>query len=91
MQTTKPLQGARCDALSGNDKDVCIKQAKAHQKPVLKQMPMSRMKPTKRLKDAREDKAAAAQYKVAKEKCDAMLINSEKDACQERAKATYGQ
>lgn len=79
---------ARCDTLSGNDKDVCIKEAKAG-KTATKADAATVHKTTEAKKDARDEKLEA-QYKVAKEKCD-VLKGSEKDACQERAKATYAQ
>jgi len=79
---------ARCDTLSGNDKDVCIKQAKATKEGAKADANVAH-ETKEATKDAREDKLTA-QYKVAKEKCD-VLSGSEKDACQERAKATYGQ
>ena len=79
---------ARCDTLSGNDKDVCIKEAKAG-KTATKADATVAHKTTEAKKDARDDKLEA-QYKVAKEKCD-VLKGDEKDACQQRAKAAYGQ
>jgi hypothetical protein len=77
---------ARCDALSGNDKDVCIKEAKAA-KTAAKADATTGHKSIEAKKDAQEDKMEA-QYKAAKEKCD-YLKGNEKDACQERAKAAY--
>ena len=79
---------AHCETMTGNDKDVCIKEAKAS-KASAKADATTAHKTKEANKDAREDKMEA-EYKVAKEKCDSMT-GAQKDACQERAKATYGQ
>lgn len=77
----------RCDAKTGNEKDVCVKEAKAAQvsaKADAKAMEKSSV--------ARNDAAADkrdANYKVAIEKCDAMA-GAAKDRCQADAKSTYG-
>ena len=78
---------AKCDAHSGNAKDVCVKEAKAmHTKAVVD---------AKASKEIREIKSEAshdkhdADYKVALEKCDA-LAGTSKDACIANAKSTYG-
>jgi hypothetical protein len=77
-----------CDKLSGNTKDICVKDAKA--------------KRTSTEADAKADKTSAeahkdanneklkAEYKAANERCD-NLGGSEKTACQDRAKAKYNQ
>lgn len=65
----------RCDALSGNEKDVCEEKAKA-----------DRDKSEADLDAAKEK--AKADYKVAKEKCDAMSGDA-KDACMDAAKAQH--
>lgn len=79
---------ARCDALSGNEKDVCIEKAKAAKKES-KADASATHKTREARKDAQEDRNDA-EYKVAKEKCDAMKGN-DKDACVDRAKAMYHQ
>ncbi len=77
----------RCDAKTGNEKDVCVKEAKAAQvsaKADAKAMEKSAV--------ARNDAAADkrdANYKVAIEKCDAMA-GAAKDRCQADARSTYG-
>jgi hypothetical protein len=77
-----------CDTLSGNDKDVCVKAAKAkHTKSDADAK--AQHKASDARKDANEDKLEA-DYKTAKERCD-NFSGSEKDACQERAKAKYNQ
>lgn len=77
-----------CDTLSGNDKDVCVKAAKA-KLTAAEADAKAQHKASDARKDANEDKLEA-DYKVAKERCD-NFSGSEKDACQERAKAKYHQ
>jgi hypothetical protein len=77
-----------CDTLSGNDKDVCMKQAKAN-KTKADADAKTRHETREAAMDGKEDKMES-QYKVAKEKCDA-LSGAEQDACVSRAKATYHQ
>ena len=76
----------KCGALSGNDKDVCMKEAKAHYVHATEDAEAA-MKSTKAGAEATEDKMAA-DYKVAKEKCDAMSGEARK-ACIADAKAQY--
>jgi hypothetical protein len=84
----------KCDDLSGNQKDVCVKQAKANHtkmKGDAKVMKVSDKAAEKRAdarKDANED-TRDAQYKVAVEKCDAMS-GAAKDTCVKNAKVRYG-
>ena len=88
----------KCDDLSGNAKDVCVKDAKvgytkakddakiakvATDTSNTKSEKMSDVK-----KDARADEKEAM-YKAAKERCDA-LTGAPKDACQNDAKVKFG-
>jgi hypothetical protein len=78
----------RCAALTGNDKDVCMQQAKA----VLITAQADARADKKMIEaraDARNDKLTAA-YKVALEKCDA-FAGAAKDQCVSAAKSGYGQ
>ena len=77
-----------CKARQGNDKDVCMKEAKAAHVKVTADAKAKR-KSAAATADAREDKTDA-NYKVAKEKCDAMSGDS-KDACIREAKMKYHQ
>ncbi|MDB5777275.1 MAG: TolA multi-domain protein [Herbaspirillum sp.] len=79
---------AKCDAMKGNDKDVCMKEAKAAQTSAKADAKAARKTGNAR-SDAAEDKNAA-NYKTAKEKCDAMSGNA-KDACISKARADYKQ
>jgi hypothetical protein len=88
----------KCDDLKGNDKDVCVKQAKAAHTKARAEAKVEKVdnktamksadKRADARKDARED-TRDAQYKVAVEKCDAMS-GAAKDQCVKDAKAHYG-
>jgi hypothetical protein len=77
---------ARCEAKTGNDKDVCIKEAKAAETRA-KADAKANQKVAAAREDAREDKMDA-DYKVAIEKCDS-LSGAAKDSCVSSAKAKY--
>jgi hypothetical protein len=74
----------KCDDMSGNDKDVCVKQAKAvHAKG------LAEAKLGKKIGEARSDAAGTvrdANYALAAEKCDAMSGDA-KASCLAAAKA----
>jgi hypothetical protein len=113
----------KCDELTGNNKDVCVKEAKAARTkakadakvnkaqadanrpaatnpvtgatgatPVTGPTSMTGTSPANNVatvrKDAAEEKREA-DYKVAKEKCDALAGNA-KDSCESAAKSRYG-
>jgi hypothetical protein len=78
---------ARCNALTGNEKDVCVSQAKA----MLISVQADAKADSKTMEaraDARADKETAA-YKVALEKCDA-FAGAVKDSCVSAAKTQFG-
>jgi len=77
---------AKCGARTGNDKDVCIKEAKAAEVKA-KADAKATQKIASVRKDAAEDKMDA-EYKVAVEKCDAQT-GAAKDSCVTAAKARY--
>ncbi len=79
---------AKCDAKTGNDKDVCVKEAKATETKATVDAKATEKVAAIR-EDAREDKMNA-EYKVAIEKCDS-LSGPAKDACVAKAKAQYKQ
>ena len=81
------LAKERCDAKTGNEKDVCVKEAKAAQTR-MKADAKATEKSTVARRDASEDKRDA-DYKVAMAKCDGMAGNA-KDTCQRSAKASFG-
>jgi len=88
----------KCDDMSGNQKDVCVKQAKAAHTKAKADAKVARTdrdatrtaenKRANAREDARED-TRDAQYKAAAEKCDAMS-GAAKDQCVRDAKAHYG-
>ncbi len=77
-----------CKAKQGNDRDVCKKEAKAEHVKATGSA-KARLKSKDAVADARDD-TMVAQYKVAKEKCDA-LSGDAKDACVRDAKMKYHQ
>ena len=77
----------RCDDKAGNDKDVCIKEAKAMMTRTVADARATK-KGTEARMDANKDKRDA-DYKVAAEKCDAMS-GDPKAACVADAKARFG-
>jgi hypothetical protein len=78
---------AACDAMSGNPKDVCLKQAKGKEK-IAKAELDARANPSERTQRKVEEAKADAKYEVAKERCDDMKGN-EKNACEKQAKADH--
>jgi hypothetical protein len=77
----------KCDDLAGNDKSVCVKEAKAVQTKALVDARMS-----KDIRETRKDGAmdkADADYNVALQKCDA-LSGDAKSACVAAAKSQFG-
>jgi hypothetical protein len=78
---------AKCGALAGNDKDVCVSQAKAALIAAQADAKADR-KAIEARSDAREDKRTA-EYKVAMEKCDA-FAGAAKDSCVSTAKVQFG-
>lgn len=81
------VERERCDDLKGNEKDVCIKTAKATRTKATANLQLN-----KEVASARTDAADAkrdADYKVAAEKCDA-LSGDAKTACVNTAKAKFG-
>jgi hypothetical protein len=88
----------KCDDLTGNAKDVCVKEANATHVKATADAKVDRVaadtqktaseKTADARKDAAEDKRDA-DYKVAVEKCDA-LAGAAKDTCIKDAKARFG-
>jgi hypothetical protein len=77
----------KCDDKAGNDKDVCVKEAKAVETKALADAKMGK-EIGEAKKEATEDKRDA-DYKVAVEKCDAMSGDA-KTSCVAAAKAKFG-
>ena len=86
-ETTYAVAKEKCDDKAGNDKDVCVKEAKAVEVKALADAKMG-----KQIGEAKADAGDAkrdADYKVAAEKCDA-LTGDAKGACIVSAKARFG-
>ena len=88
----------KCDDLSGNPKDVCVKEAKAGlvkgkaDAKVDRVTAVTRQEASTKQFEARKDASADkrdAEYKVAIEKCDA-LAGTAKDTCVSNAKVQHG-
>jgi hypothetical protein len=97
-QATYDVALEKCNSLSGNSKDVCVKEARAELVKGKANAKVDRVtaathkdaaaKQADARKEANADKRDA-EYKVAIEKCDA-LAGSAKDACVSNAKVQYG-
>jgi len=86
-EATYDIAKEKCDDLSGNAKDVCVKEAKASETKA-----KADAKASEKVGDARKDAAddkRTAEYKVAIEKCDA-LAGDAKSNCVAAAKSSYG-
>jgi len=86
-ESTYAVAKERCDDKVGNDKDVCVKEAKAVEVKAL-----ADIKLVKEVRAAKTDAATDkmnADYKVANEKCDA-LAGDAKSQCVAAAKMKFG-
>lgn len=97
-EATHNIAKEKCDDLSGNAKDVCVKEADAALTKVKADAKVDRVAADTRddatMKEAEARRQAAADkrdadYKVAAEKCDA-LSGSAKSTCISEAKMRYG-
>lgn len=86
-ETAYEVAKERCDDKAGNDKDVCVKQAQADKEKAMADIKLGH-DTRGASKDAKEDKREA-DYKVAKERCDA-LSGDAKDSCVANAKRAHG-
>jgi hypothetical protein len=77
----------KCDSKSGNEKDICLKEADAKKTSTISAA-KEHEKIAEARADAREDQAKA-DYKVAIEKCDAMS-GAAKNNCTASVKSKYG-
>lgn len=86
-KTAYDVAKEKCDDKKGNDKSVCVKEAKAVETKALADIKMGKQMGEAK-KDAAEEKRDA-DYKVAVEKCDAMSGDA-KANCIAAAKAKFG-
>jgi hypothetical protein len=77
----------KCDDKAGNDKDVCVKEAKAIETKALADAKFD--KKVEKADKAANEATTDANYKVAIEKCDA-LAGDAKSSCVANAKARFG-
>ncbi len=77
----------KCDALKANAKDICMKEAKGHEK-VAKAELEAQYKPSEKAQYNARVAKADADYDVAKERCDDQTGNA-KDVCKKDAKAAH--
>jgi hypothetical protein len=78
---------AKCDSMSGQEKDICQQQAKSDEK-VKKAELDAKYDPTPRKLRNVEDQRAEAKYEVAKAKCDLQGGKAD-NACKDKAKAEH--
>lgn len=76
-----------CDAYKANAKDICVEEAKGHEKVAKAELEVNYNPSAKHDYDLRMAKAEAA-YEVAKEKCDDASGNA-KDVCIKEARSQY--
>lgn len=94
-ETDYEVAKQKCDDKGGNEKDVCLKEAKAAETKakadaeVAKESSKGQEERVEAKKEAAEQ-TREADYKVAKEKCDA-LAGDAKDLCVKEAEARFGQ
>lgn len=77
----------QCDALSGNPKDICVKQAKGHEEVARAELE-AQYRPSDKSHFQLAKARADARYAVAKEQCDDLSGNP-KDVCVKDAKAAH--
>jgi hypothetical protein len=75
----------RCNALSGNEKDLCVAEAKGRQKVAKAELDAKDRPDDARAQRKLAEARANAEYSVAKEKCDDM--GEQRDACIRQARA----
>ena len=85
IETEYKADKAKCKSLSGNAKDVCMKEAQGKEKVALAELTAKRKGTPNAQYDVLVAKAKAA-YEVAQERCDD-LKSAEKTACKKQAKA----
>jgi hypothetical protein len=97
-EATYDVAKEKCDDLSGNDKDVCVKDAKAAlagakaDATATREVGKTRTEANEDIKESRDDAAQTkrvANYSAARERCD-VYVGDEKDRCVTDAKAKFG-
>jgi hyperosmotically inducible protein len=80
------VAAAKCDAQSGNDKDVCVAEAKA-ERARTESSAIAKYNNSEKGRASARNKVAEAEYEVAKARCDAKSSGADKDGCMDNAKA----
>ena len=75
----------KCDALSGNQKDVCVAEAKSHERVAKAENDAKNAKDPGKAQARVQRVKADSEYDVAKERCDEKKGN-DKDVCMKEAK-----
>lgn len=78
---------AKCDAMSGNDKDVCMAEAKVARVRA-ENAALAQYSTTPRSREKARSNLADAEYALAKQKCDARQ-GADKDSCLDNAKSVH--
>lgn len=78
---------AKCDAMSGNDKDVCMAEAKVTRVRA-ENAALAQYSTTPRSREKARSNLADAEYALAKQKCDAKQ-GADKDSCMDNAKSVH--
>jgi hypothetical protein len=87
VKATYKAERDSCDKMSGNAKDICVEEAKGHEKIALAQLDYNNTgKPDDQMKV--NEAMYESRYAVAKERCDDMA-GDRKDVCMREAKTTY--
>jgi hypothetical protein len=87
IETTYKAAVTNCQAMEGNNKDICEKEAQGNRKVAESELVLKAMPSEKARHDARMARADA-DYEVAKERCDD-LNGDAKETCLEDAKALH--
>ncbi|MFK3739943.1 BON domain-containing protein [Massilia sp. TN1-12] len=78
---------AKCDAMSGNDKDVCMAEAKVVRVRA-ENAALAQYSTTPRSREKARSNLADAEYALAKQQCDAKQ-GADKDSCMDNAKSVH--
>nr|WP_314543304.1 BON domain-containing protein [uncultured Massilia sp.] len=78
---------AKCDAMSGNDKDVCMAEAKVTRVRA-ENAALAQYSTTPRSREKARSNLADAEYALAKQQCDAKQ-GADKDSCMDNAKSVH--
>lgn len=84
IESEYKLAKEKCDAMSGNQKDICVAEAKAKEKVAKAENDAKHAKDPSKEQAKVQRVRADAQYDVAKQRCEELKAN-EKDVCMKEA------